>query len=118
MLCSPFCFVVVQEMSLSHTWLWLWLCLCVRWVCFVSRVRYKWVHRSVGADTLSIPAGSDGSCSPVAGYACSYYIAVQGFTASSFSVVAFLHSDVPVTLLDGVCTTVPVPVSPLPPPRL
>lgn len=66
-----------------------------------SNTTYTWKRTSVGADTLSIPFGSLGACVPQPPNPCSYYIGVQGFTDSSFTITAYLHSDQPVLLLDG-----------------
>lgn len=66
-----------------------------------TNTSYTWRHSSVGADTVSIPASSPGACVPQPPNACTYYIGVQGFTASEFSIVAYSHSDEPVLLVDG-----------------
>ncbi len=62
---------------------------------------FTWRHSSVGADTIVVPWGAPNACAPSAGVACSYYIGVHGFSATSFSVLAYLHSDQPVVLQDG-----------------
>lgn len=66
-----------------------------------SNTSFTWRHMAVGADTISIPFGSPGACTPIPPNPCSYYIAVHGFVASSFSVMAYIDSDSPITLLDG-----------------
>ena len=61
----------------------------------------QWRHTALGADTLVVPFGSPGACVPQPPNPCSYYIGVMGFTATTYSVLAYLHSDLPVTLVDG-----------------
>lgn len=61
-----------------------------------------WAAMTYGSETLVIPYGSPKSCVPSESNPCRYYIAVYGFTASSFSIMASLHSDVPVVLVSGV----------------
>jgi hypothetical protein len=62
---------------------------------------YTWRHSNVGADTVVVQWGAPNSCVPVAGSPCSYYIGVHGYSASQFSVLAYLHNDTAVTLIDG-----------------
>lgn len=63
---------------------------------------FTWSSRGWGSETLSIPYGSAHACQPSPLRPCDYYIGVLGFQASYFSIVASLHSDRPLLLVDGV----------------
>lgn len=67
-----------------------------------TNTSYTWAHRSYGADTLAINWASEGACVPSAEVSCDFYIGVYGFTASSFSIMAYLHDNRPIVLVDGV----------------
>ena len=69
----------------------------------VSHCRHTWGRRTFGSDTLVIPYASPQACEPSPLTPCDYYIGVYSDShASSFTIVATLHSDRPIMLIDGV----------------
>ena len=48
-----------------------------------------------------IPYGSTGACAVVGSLPCRYYIGVYGYSASSFSVLAYLHNSQAPQLING-----------------